>query len=194
MWINICIILFKLNLKKHPIMNQNLQEILNKTAEDVRGRNLLSGDLSLKKLLVFDFYTSLFEDEILQGEYRVEDIALIVLCFWNNENKEKQKQSEDRIRDVLYEPINESYFIHYAKILNYTEAYEFVLKAILHALENNFILRESLRDLHTKAHKVMNLCSQLPMGKRNHIGLSYTLGFVELTKDPAIEKFCVQMN
>lgn len=177
---------------------KDLQQLLNKTAESLlkSKKEISSEDLDLKKILVLDFFTLLLEDEILQTEYRIDDIALVVLIFWNNETEEEQQYSEEGIRSILYEPIEKKYFLHYEKNLKRGEAYEFVFYAVLNALEKNTSVISALGNLHEKARVGMNLCPQIPMEKRNRFGLLSVIGLVDKHEDPAFEEkdFSVVMN
>lgn len=175
---------------------KKLQQVLDKTVESIlkSKKEISSEDLKLKKILVFDFFTSLLEDEILQAEYRIEDIALVAILAWNNQTEESQRYSEERIRSVLYEPIQNNHFCHYGKTLRRDEAYEFIFHAVLNALEKNNILIAELGALHEKAISIMNLYPQIPMPQRNRFGLLSAIGLVDAHRDPAIEEFVVVMN
>jgi hypothetical protein len=144
-------------------------------------KNLNCGDLELKKRLAFDFFCSLLEDEILQAEYRLDDIALIVLVFWGSQNKD---YSEERIKSVLYEPIEKNYFLHYGKFLERQEAYEFVFHAVFIALEKDFKLLAVFEDLQKEAIGKIALCPQLSMERRNRFGLLASIGLIDPKKDP----------
>lgn len=171
-------------------MKEELQDFLDK-AELVlmEDETFKHDDYTLKKVLVFDFFTSLLEDEILQAEYHKADIALIVLMFWNN------NESEKRIKNVLYEPIENHYFIHFSKhVFERSICYEFILKGIILALQNNFILKEALRDLLEEARKASTNWNNLPVEHQNKIGISCVLRLVNPEKDPAIQKVNLIMN
>ncbi len=164
---------------------KEIKTVFEKVAQTILKSNstVPYGDLELKKLIAFDFFTELFEDEILQSEYRVDDIAVVVLIFWDGQNKD---YSEERIKRVLYEPVEKNYFLHYGKFLERQEAYEFVFHAICIALEKNFKLLAVLEDLQEEARKKMNLCPQLSMEQRNRFGLLVSIGLWDSKKDPAV--------
>lgn len=127
-------------------------------------------DLELKKILVFDFFESLLEDELIQAEYSLQDIALIVLVFWDNSEKSKQLYSEKRIHELLTEPIQKLHFVHFTKQFEGDRvlAYEFVIKAFYIALSNNWLLEyayeEVLKEVREEGTKE-NLI-ELPIKKR----------------------------
>jgi hypothetical protein len=172
---------------------ENLKNSFEKVAQSILKSNSLATheDLELKKLTAFDFFTELFEDETLQAEYRIDDIAVVVLIFWDSQNKD---YSEERIKRVLYEPVEKNYFLHYGKFLERQEAYEFVFHAVLIALEKNFELLAVFEDFQKQARKKMDLCPQIPMEQRNQFGLLSVIGLCDEFNDPAIKKYAVVMN
>ncbi len=171
--------------------HKELKEIFVKTADCLDLKTYEEKDIELKKILALDFFYSLFEGETIQAEYETKDIALIVLFFWENENRE---YTERRIQEVLHETINDHYFIHYGKVLPWDKAYEFVLKGVLEALEKNYILREAFSDLHQVAYSKMNKFPHVPMTKRNRFGLLSVIDSWNEIQDPALEHHPTMMN
>lgn len=160
-----------------------LQHELNEMVKNIqkaKDASLVSDqDLELKKLLVFDFFESLFEDETLQAEYLVQDIAMIVLVFWDKSDETAQIYSEKRIREVLTQPVEENHFIHFQEQFegNRVLAYEFIIKAIYIALANNSLLKHAYEEVLEQARKESNTeeIISLPVRQRIAVGLEKVL-------------------
>lgn len=191
MWINTCIILENLNPKKHPETMKNLVEILTENATHLSKSEKFSNlgiDFDFKKLQVLPFFEKLLEDETLQAEYRLDDIATILLVFYEN-----QAEVEEMIEKILREPVENNYFLHYGKYLERCEAYEYVFKAVIMAFEKVCTVFQVFENTQKMVVARINLCPQLPMEERNQYALLSVSNIIPYTQDPAIY-FPVHMN
>ena len=164
-------------------------EILEKNVKIIKKSGKFDDiDLDLQKAIALPFFEKLCRDEVLQAEYRLDDIAFILLMFYK-----KTLENEKFTEDVLYEVINGRFFIHFNKYLEPPDAYEYVINAVFQAFEKKCKVFDILGKWQICAIKKINICPQLPMSKRNEYALLSTAGIIPSTQDPALN-FPTTMN